>query len=213
MKSIVVASSKGGVGKTTLTSALAVQATKEGHKVAMVDWEPQGSLTWWWGARGKPANPHLIMGAPDPVRVMQEGGEWDYLFVDTAPSGLDQIARAIDCADFVLIPVHASFFSATAVPPIATYCKAVKVAYAFVVNEYEPARNKLTKDMVGGLEKYGPVLSQMVQNRTAFVTALNNNGRTGPEHRDPAQRKGASEDIGALWKAIETRVSKVKSKV
>ena len=46
MKTIVFAASKGGVGKTTLCAALAAYAganTKK--KVAVIDLDPQGSLT------------------------------------------------------------------------------------------------------------------------------------------------------------------------
>lgn len=41
MRVIAVVSSKGGVGKTTLASALAVRAARENKRVAMVDLDPQ----------------------------------------------------------------------------------------------------------------------------------------------------------------------------
>lgn len=66
-RTITLAASKGGTGKTTLTSALAVQAMRDGDSVALLDWEPQGSVSLWWRMRGKPDNPRLVSGAIDPA--------------------------------------------------------------------------------------------------------------------------------------------------
>jgi len=57
MKTILVASRKGGCGKTTLCGHLAVQATLEGKKAAILDTDPQGSLADWWNEREKNSDP------------------------------------------------------------------------------------------------------------------------------------------------------------
>src|SRR5262245_28448627 len=104
LRVIALAASKGGCSKSTLATALAVQAVKEGGKVALLDWEPQGSVTLWWVMRQKPANPKLIRDAGDPVEAIPElGDDFDWALVDTPPSGMDEIARAIEAADFVLV--------------------------------------------------------------------------------------------------------------
>lgn len=51
MKVIVLASQKGGVGKTTLAAHLAIAATKGGGKCVLTDTDPQGSLVAWWNKR------------------------------------------------------------------------------------------------------------------------------------------------------------------
>lgn len=51
MKSILIFLPKGGVGKTLLTQHLLVSASKNGFKVLGVDFDPQGSLTRWYGDR------------------------------------------------------------------------------------------------------------------------------------------------------------------
>ncbi len=49
-KVIAVAQQKGGAGKTMLAAQLAV-ALAEGGSVALLDIDPQGSLTIWGAAR------------------------------------------------------------------------------------------------------------------------------------------------------------------
>ena len=48
---ITVAQQKGGAGKTTLVIQLATALTAMGRKVALVDIDPQGSLTGWMRLR------------------------------------------------------------------------------------------------------------------------------------------------------------------
>jgi chromosome partitioning protein len=49
---IVFASQKGGSGKTTLSGHIAVEAERAGDgPVALIDTDPQGSLSKWWNAR------------------------------------------------------------------------------------------------------------------------------------------------------------------
>src|SRR3979409_2538193 len=51
MKTVLLASRKGGSGKTTIAAHLAVQAQLTGEKVTVVDLDPQQSLAAWWKAR------------------------------------------------------------------------------------------------------------------------------------------------------------------
>jgi chromosome partitioning protein len=49
---LVLSSQKGGTGKTTLSGHLAVEAQNAGvGPVALIDTDPQGSLSHWWNAR------------------------------------------------------------------------------------------------------------------------------------------------------------------
>jgi len=47
MQTVLVASSKGGAGKTTLASHLAAQFALDGKRTVLVDADPQGSSTRW----------------------------------------------------------------------------------------------------------------------------------------------------------------------
>jgi chromosome partitioning protein len=60
LRVITLASTKGGTGKTTLSSALAVRAAEESKRVALLDLDPQESLASWWTRRGRTKNPKLF---------------------------------------------------------------------------------------------------------------------------------------------------------
>ncbi|EJE6498125.1 ParA family protein, partial [Salmonella enterica] len=47
MKTILVAGSKGGVGKTTVATHLAAYAALQGRATVIADADPQGSSTRW----------------------------------------------------------------------------------------------------------------------------------------------------------------------
>ncbi|MFB8916248.1 nucleotide-binding protein, partial [Xanthomonas phaseoli] len=52
MKTLVLASQKGGAGKTTLAAHLAIAAELAGAgPVVLIDTDPQGSLSAWWNSR------------------------------------------------------------------------------------------------------------------------------------------------------------------
>jgi chromosome partitioning protein len=54
MRVIVLATQKGGAGKTTLCGHLAVEAERAGAgPVALIDADPQSSLSDWWNVRKK----------------------------------------------------------------------------------------------------------------------------------------------------------------
>jgi len=137
-RTIALAAAKGGVAKSTIASALAVQAVSEGARVALVDAEPQASLGLWWERRGEPDNPGMFTVDDDRglgrAVAKLRAGPWDYVIVDTPPAMMDRIEAAIRAADVVLIPVRASIFDVEAISPVTEVCKDYGKTYAFVLS-------------------------------------------------------------------------------
>lgn len=110
MKTVLVAGSKGGVGKTTIATHLAAHAALAGRNTALVDLDPQGSSMRWAQRRLQMASPVLgIDGAgrrgwPDLVPV-----DTDCLVID-APAGAmaGGLAIALEQADVLVAPVPPS---------------------------------------------------------------------------------------------------------
>jgi chromosome partitioning protein len=206
-RAIVLAASKGGTGKSTIASALAVQAVKEGASVAIVDAEPQQSLTMWWNLRGRPENPHLHKTCGDPaqdVEILKEAGH-RWIFVDTVPAMMAHIRRAIEAADFVLVPVEASVFTLHAVQPVIGMCREHDVPFAFVLNDVDPEWRKGMLGAMRYLKKLGgasAVIPRVIHHRYVYKAALGL-GNTGPEAQDAKEAKAASDEIRALWARVK----------
>jgi chromosome partitioning protein len=208
---IAVASTKGGSGKSTITTALAVQAAKEGDRIALLDWEPQSSLTLWWSMRGKPDNPRLIRDDVEPAAALRKlAGECDWLFLDTAPAMMDQVELAVQAADFILIPVLASAFDLVAARTVVSLCGEHDRRFAFVLNRGNPRRELLHSSAAVHLRKLGVMLVEHVQDRAAYVSALNK-GLKGPEHPDARQAREARVEIEALWAAVKKLAAKARA--
>src|SRR3982751_1012299 len=97
-KWLVVASGKGGSGKTSTSLNLAVYAAHEGRKVVIVDLDRQASLTRWYERR-PPAAPAVILwegamiDAKRAVAEIDALDDVDLVIVDTPP-GLDDHLEA-----------------------------------------------------------------------------------------------------------------------
>ncbi len=201
-KVIVVASTKGGVGKTTVAACLAVRAANDSPRVAMIDMDPQGSLAQWWIRRGMSVNPRIIADAEHHVReevdqLSRQG--WDYIFIDSPPAMIDVIERAFMCASFVVVPVKASSLDILAVDAIIDLCRYHRVTYGLVINDAE-LRWKITAGAIEALADAGPLLATILH-RSVYVSAMTV-GKTGPESSDAKQAAEAADEIDDLWLQI-----------
>jgi len=116
---LVIATSKGGTGKTTIGAALASYWRDQGKTVAILDTDPNEAMARWARKSGTGftgisvaanANEHEIIET-----VLAMGEEADIVIVDTAGFGNQAMVYAVGIADMVLIPVmpdEASLFEA-----------------------------------------------------------------------------------------------------
>lgn len=111
---ICVAQQKGGAGKTTLVTNLAIAYLADGKRVGLLDTDPQGSLGKWLDIREEtlPENENLqfatatAYGISRALRGMRNAA--DVILVDTPPKADSDIRQVLREADLVLIPVAAS---------------------------------------------------------------------------------------------------------
>src|SRR3974377_1921207 len=111
MHILALASQKGGSGKTTLSGHLAVEAQNAGvGSVALIDTDPQGSLSHWWNART--AREPLFA----KVGLLELGGAREHFsrcgikltVSDTPPAITESISSVIGHADLVILPTRPS---------------------------------------------------------------------------------------------------------
>lgn len=208
MKIVTVANAKGGSGKSTAVTLLAVQAVSDGARVAMVDLNvDQGNLTQWWGRRGEPSNPALLNDYTNlvkDVRLLAQQNAYDYLFFDTPPlvDDTDVVEAAVALADVVIIPAKVGIFDLDSIYPLLDMCQARHKPFSFVLSDVDEKFKGLNAEMLGELTKLGPVCAARVSHRMAYINALTK-GKTGPEI-DAALRPTAE----ALWAETKRLMTK-----
>jgi len=198
LTTVTVAGPKGGCGKSLVTTLLAVRASFETGKVAMIDLnEDQGTLTEWWIQRGRPVNPYLhdAEGTLDELVDNLRAAKWNYCLIDGPPYEQDLIEMSVIVADIVLIPVKLSYFDTSAIDSIIGMCHRRKKPYAFIVNEYDDRKifENANKIGFGALEGRGKTLKTRISYDPKYRVGQID-GKTGAE-----LSKSLSSEVDKLW--------------
>ncbi|MBI0538981.1 ParA family protein [Roseomonas sp. KE2513] len=169
MRVILLHTPKGGSGKSTVARELAVAYAMAGQRTALVDLDPQGTTTGWYGRR-EAAEPVLLDGrggAPDIAGAAAAG--LDVLVIDTPPATPPFLPALIPQASAVLVPVRPSPDDLLAAAPIAANL-AGHPAWAFVLTQ-APTRSRLTMGAVRQLAALGRLAPVTIGFRADFPAA------------------------------------------
>ena len=205
---VVFASQKGGAGKTTLCGHAAVQAELAGKgPVALIDTDPQGSLSEWWNAR-QSATPlfvktHFSNLASDLSALGEQGIK--IVFIDTPPAVTDTIREVVGFADLVVIPTRPSPHDLRAVGATIDIIEDQEKPLIFVVNA-ATARARITGDSAVALSQHGTVAPVAVHQRIDFATSMIN-GNTVMEMNEESR---SAKEIAGLWDYITGRLDKIE---
>lgn len=204
MHVIAFASQKGGSGKTTLAGHIAVEAERRnGGPVALMDTDPQGSLSQWWNARDA-ERPFFVRasneGLQHDLARLRDGGV-RLVIVDTPPAITSTIGHVISHADLVVIPTRPSPHDLRAAGATVRLCEEIGKPLVFAVNGASP-RARITTEAVIALSHHGPVAPSIIHQRIDFASSMID-GRTVMEI---ASQTKSPDEIGELWSFLSDRL-------
>ena len=173
---IGVLNQKGGVGKTTISVNLAHALALMGHRVLLVDADPQGSALVWSSVRtAAPLFP--VVGMPKPTLhkdLPDVARDYAYVIIDGAPRVNELCRAAILASDFVLIPVQPSPYDVWASEEIVTLIREARVfketiKAAFTINR-KIVNTAIGRDVASALAAYDfPILDVALCQRVVFA--------------------------------------------
>ncbi|MBL8690329.1 MAG: ParA family protein [Rhodospirillaceae bacterium] len=174
---VTVAQQKGGAGKTTLAAHLAVAWAKQGHKVGVVDIDPQASLTKWFAERARvkdaiPIELRCVGGWRVQGEVEKLSKLVDIVVVDSPPHAETESKIAVRSADLVLVPAQPSPMDLWATKVTLDLARAEKRPALVILNRM-PARGKLADQMRSKYAELGtPVADTVLGSRVAFASSM-----------------------------------------
>jgi chromosome partitioning protein len=176
MHILVVVAEKGGVGKTTIALDLAVTAVQKGHKVAVIDVDPQATASKWTDRRTSdfpwvvPTHAVRIAAAIDQAKAQGV----DFIVIDTPPHSATEATEAARHADVVLLPVEPHLFSLETVAKQADLLKVAGNPPAFYVVNKAPTQGTEAGSAFDYIRKQGfPVCPTILHLRAAHRHASN----------------------------------------
>ena len=148
MLKVLVASSKGGAGKTTIATNLAAYYAVDGKNTVIVDADRQGSSQRW--AEKRAGMPNAVLGLSGlrrdwPKHVPEDA---ERVVIDT-PAGIrsGEVGEYLDEVDAVIVPILPSAIDLEAAEPFLAELahlspiKRGKVPVALVANRLKPWTN------------------------------------------------------------------------
>ncbi|MFB2533576.1 ParA family protein [Paracoccus sp. p3-h83] len=216
MPVIVIASPKGGAGKSTTALILGTELAGAGANVTFLDCDPNGSLTLWASRAPLPQRVTVQsdIGEADIIKTIRtHDRDGSVVIVDLEGVASRLVSRAISQADLVIIPMRATTLDATigarALALVAEEEEALdrSVLHAVVFTMTRAVRSKQHTAIEASLKDQGvDVIEPSLMERAAFSALFEFGGdlRNMPPQ---GRMEGALENASAFAKAVFSRLS------
>lgn len=211
MKKIAILSQKGGAGKTTLGLNLGVAAGLKKMSTAIIDLDPQASITQWGDSRQ--AESPIVVSAqaarlPNILKTCEENGA-DLVIIDTAPHAERSALEAARSADLVIIPCRPSIVDLRAIGSTVDICR-IAGTPAYIVLNQAPSRGSLAEEATQAIASMEVDVSPVIiGQRIAYVHAVT--AGQGVQEYEP--RGKAAEEMKKLFSFIMKRAGGQHGKI
>jgi chromosome partitioning protein len=215
---VIAVFGKGGSGKSTTATAIAAMASRVGHRVWLLDADPQGSALVWGTLR--PTDDVKVHRCPAPqietALAAARKGQVDLVVVDNAPVQHQHALGVAAAADLVLLTCSASFFDLLETRRWVNFFETVGVQPHVILGLSPPrrlnveaplahdARRELNKILSGHDVR---LWKDQITRRTGVVEAVAA-GLSTPE-RDPAGASAA--EFRELWRDLVNRTKAIRT--
>jgi chromosome partitioning protein len=172
---ITVAQQKGGAGKSTIAAHMAIALAKLGVKVALIDTDPQRTLTNWYAIREKSLNDKKLPLEFATITGWKVGNEIsrlnksEVIIIDSPPHMETETKSAIRAANLVIVPCQPSPNDLWATDATLNIIAKENKAMILILNRC-PYQSKLLKH----LEDYfsSDVIRYYLGSRVAFASSM-----------------------------------------
>jgi chromosome partitioning protein len=204
MHTIVLATQKGGSGKSTIAIGLAVAAIEDGQNVAMIEADPQGTVSKWARRRTK-LKPRIDrVGSGIEIKealAFLKRESFTLAIIDTAGTNNNLSREALSVADLCLIPARPSVADIEAALPTLAVIRKLDRQFAFILNQ-TPARSHRLSEAAAVLSELGVLALPYVVLRNDHQDAM----KAGLSVTEFAPDGKAAEEIRHLWRWVCKRL-------
>lgn len=199
MKTIGIVGQKGGCGKSVLSVHLAVCAARKGKRVAVIDLDPQGTVSAWRALRVSEdvaVSPARIQDLRALLADLERQGV-DWTVIDTAGRAESAASTVMAASTLVLVPCRPFAPDVAASGTTARQAQLSRARAWFVLNAVPPLGTR-AEEAREALSALLPVAPVELGQRLAYADALND-GRS-VEELGPNGKAAA--EIQALYRWV-----------
>lgn len=198
MKVLAILSQKGGVGKTTLATCLAVAAEADGKTAAIFDLDPQATASFWLDVRDSETPAVVSIQAirlASMLKAAKEAGT-DIVIIDGAAVARDIAFEAAKSADFVLIPTKTAVFDTMSMMHTIEIVNQQNKPFAIVLTFVSPVGQE-TVDAINAAESLNAKICPVhIGLRKAYFRAQSE-GKAVQEYESNGK---AADEVNKLYK-------------
>ncbi len=205
MHTVAVISLKGGSGKTTVATHLALAAHRRGIATLLADTDPQRSSTDVLSIRAEPGPDVVTVGGPKLMhtKFTAVAAGKQLMIIDTAAGAVEDVGEALVLADFAVMVVRPTLLDLAGLARTIAIVRRLAKPYTVVLNQAPIAREgvepPVVKRAIKGLEYMQvPLAPVILRSRAIYQTALET-GRSAEEMADAT----AAAEIAELWDFVD----------